>query len=312
MTVVVEMLAQQVLDTSPAHSWYVLARAVDYLGTALFLGGATFVALLWLAGAGERRTRRVLTTGWVLGLLATVAGIGLEGVWATQQPLDSQVLHQILQTDFGRVWVAKALLWVLAGVVLADLLQRQETAARSLAWRVGLLAVGVGLLRTIGMTGHSVDAADLGLAQVADFAHLLGMCLWVGGLVVLLFGVLPRREPEELAAVVPRYSRLALLSVASVVLAGVLMAWQVLGSVDALLHSGYGQILLVKIGILLVVLAAAQASKSWVGRRLHLAVAQRGNAAIVRPFVYSVAAETTLVLFILLAASFLVTASPGR
>jgi copper transport protein len=71
-------------------------------------------------------------------------------------------------------------------------------------------------------------------------------------------------------------------------------------------------VLLVKLAIFALVLAIAQASRGWVAHRLDFAVVLRGDAATVRPFVYSVAAETTLVVFVLVAASLLVTASPGR
>jgi copper transport protein len=294
-----------------ARSWYVLARLIDYLGIALFFGGSGFVALLWPAGSAVRATRRLLVTGWLLGVAGAVATILLEGVWVGAGPIGPPLVKQVLNTDFGRVWLAVALLWVLAGVVLADLLQRKEIAARSAAWRTGALAVGLGLLRAVGLTGHTSDAGTA-LVEIADLAHLLGMALWIGGLAVLLFGVLPRRQPEELARVVPRYSRLALVSVGTVVVAGVVLAWQSLGSVDALLRTDYGRILLIKVGVLAVVLAAAQASKTWVGRRLDFAVVLRGDARTVRPFVYSVTAETVLVVFVLLAASVLVTASPGR
>jgi putative copper export protein len=90
------------------------------------------------------------------------------------------------------------------------------------------------------------------------------------------------------------------------------LAWQTLGGLGRLFTTDYGQILLVKLAVLAVVLLAAQGSRSWVARRLDFAVVLRGDAATVRPFVYSVAAETTLVVVVLLAASFLVTASPGR
>jgi putative copper export protein len=74
----------------------------------------------------------------------------------------------------------------------------------------------------------------------------------------------------------------------------------------------YGRLLLVKLAIFALVLVIAQASRSWVAHRLDFAVVLRGDAATVRPFVYSVAAETTLVVFVIVAASLLVTASPGR
>jgi putative copper export protein len=304
------------MDLTSAKALYVLARCVDYAGMTLFIGGLFFLAMLWPDGGEQRQARRVLVTGWVLGLVGTVAGLGLQGVWVTQRSpadlFDPDLLGQVLTSQFGRIWFAKALLGVLGGVVLADLLQRGRRAATSTAWRVGAGAVSIGLLRTTGLTGHSAESAHPLLSQLADFGHLAGICAWIGGLAMLLFGVLSRREPGELAAVVPRYSKLAMASVLLVIVAGSVLALQTLGDVGRLFTTGYGQVLLVKLTVLAVVLLIAQGSKSWVSRRLDFAVVLRGDAATVRPFVYSVAAETTLVVVVLFAASLLVTASPGR
>jgi copper transport protein len=308
-------LAQAAAAEQAAHGWYVVARAVDYLGTALFIGGCVFVALLWPTGSGERRTRWLLGCGWALGLVGTLATLGLEGAWAAGLPpsaaVSMPVIGRILGIPFGRVWISKALVWVLAGVVLADLLQRRATAARSLAWRVGAGAVALGLIRTTGLTGHSTDLGSV-WSSLADLAHLTGVTLWIGGLAVLLVGVLPRRRPEDLAAILPGYSRLAMTSVTLIVLAGVFLAWRILGSVHALLHTGYGNVLLIKIGLLALVLMAAWVSKSWVSRRLDFALVLRGDVLTTRPLIYAVTAETVLLVFVVFAASFLVTANPGQ
>jgi copper transport protein len=274
------------------------------------------VAFQWPERTRVRATRRILITGWVLGLFGTVAAIGLEGVWAGQLPLraawDWHVIAQVLTLDFGREWSAKVLLWVLAAVVLADLLRRCDAAATSLAWRVGAGAVGIGLLRVIGLTGHSTDTRYTTIAAIADLVHLTGVSLWVGGLAVLLLAVLPRRRPDELAAVVPRYSRLALGSVLAVIAAGTVLASQLIGGIGALFDTGYGQLLLTKIALLAVILCAASASRAWIAHRLDFAVVLRGDAATVAPMVRSVAVETALTLLVLVAASFLVTANPGQ
>jgi len=297
-------------------TWYVLARCVDYFGMTLFTGGLFFLAFLWPDGAAHGRARKVVGTGWLLGFAGTVAGLGLQGAWAAQRPaadlFDWDLLGQVLDTQFGRVWFAKALLWLLAGVVLADLMQRGRAAATSTAWRVGAGVVTLGLLRTTGLTGHAVESGRPLLTQIADLVHLAGICAWIGGLAVLLFGVLSRRDPGELAAVVPRYSRLAMVSVFAVIVAGAVLAWQTVGGWDRLSTTDYGRTLVVKLLVLAVVLVLAQGSKSWVARRLDFAVVLRGDAATVRPFVHSVAAETALVIVVLVAASLLVTASPGR
>ncbi|WP_020659043.1 copper resistance D family protein [Amycolatopsis benzoatilytica] len=304
------------MEPGSAKFWYVLARSADYAGLAVFVGGLFFLALLWPSGADRRRARRVLVTGWVLGFAGTVAGLGLQGAWVAQRSpadlFDPDLLGQVLGGQFGRIWFAKALLWVLGGVVLADVLQRGRRAAVSTGWRVGAGVVAAGLLRTTGLTGHSAESSHPLVSQLADFGHLAGICAWIGGLAMLLFGVLSRRDPDELADVVPRYSKLALASVLVVIVAGVALAAETLGGFGRVFTSGYGRILLTKLAVLAVVLLFAQASKSWVARRLDFAVVLRGDAGAVRPFVYSVAAEATLVVVVLFAASLLVTASPGR
>jgi copper transport protein len=295
-----------------ARELYVFARVIDYLGIALFLGGCAFVSVLWPAGTTDWRTRRLLALGWLLGIAGTVAAIFFQAAWVVGQPVSWAVVQQFLTVQVGHVWFAKALLWILAAVVLADLLQRRERAARSTAWRVGAGAVGLGLLRMSGLTGHAVDASSRSLAEIAALLHLAGICAWFGGLTVLLLGVLPRRCADELATVTPKYSRLAMLSVVVIVAAGSTLAVQLLPSPGVLLTTNYGRLLLLKLAVFATILGIAQLSKRWVKRRLDFAVVLRGNSATVRPFVYSVATETVLVVAVLVAASLLVTANPGR
>jgi len=291
----------------------VAARWTGYLALALFVGGLAFVSLLWPGGAYEPRARALLGLAWTGGLLATLATLGLQGAYTSfgglRDALRPATFADVLTTEPGIVLAARGLMWVLAAVVLAALLQG---AARSPGWRVGALAVTFGLLRTTGMTGHNSEGGEPTWGAVADFVHLLGAALWIGGLAMLALAVLPRRRVGELAEVVPGYSRLAAVSVTGIVGAGLVLAWQVVGSYGALLHTSYGHLLLIKTAVLGGVLVAAYASRQWVRTRLDLAVLLRGDAATVRPFGYSVAAETGLVLVVLAVTSLLVTADPGR
>ncbi|MEV0735902.1 CopD family protein [Streptomyces sp. NPDC050549] len=294
----------------------VAARWTGYLSLALFVGGLAFVALLWPRGAGERRARVLLGLAWTCGLASTVASLGLQGAYAAlgglRDALRPATYADVLITEPGLALAARGLLWVLAAVVLAALLQGGARTARSPGWRVGAGAVALGLLRATGMAGHNSEGTEPTWGAVADLVHLLGVSLWIGGLTMLTVAVLPRREPGELAAVVPGYSKLAAVSVTAIVAAGLVLAWQIVGSYDALLHTSYGHLLLLKTGVLAVVLAAAWCSRQWTRTRLDLAVLLRGDAATVRPFGYSVAAETGLVLVVLAVTSLLVTADPGR
>jgi putative copper export protein/methionine-rich copper-binding protein CopC len=302
--------------TPSVRKGLVAARWTGYLSLALFVGGLAFVALLWPRGAGEPRARTLLGLSWTCGLLSTVASLGLQGAYAAlgglRDALRPATYADVLTTEPGLALAARGLLWVLAAVVLAALLQGGARTARSPGWRVGAGAVALGLLRATGMAGHNSEGTEPTWGAVADLVHLLGVSLWIGGLTMLTVAVLPRREPGELAAVVPGYSKLAAVSVTAIVAAGLVLAWQIVGSYDALLHTSYGRLLLLKTGVLAVVLAAAWCSRQWTRTRLDLAVLLRGDAATVRPFGYSVAAETGLVLVVLAVTSLLVTADPGR
>lgn len=297
------------------HNALVGVRILGFATTALFIGGLVFIAAIWPRGGSERRSRRLVAGAWALGLLAALAEIPLQAGYDALRPLsgvyDTSAISDLLNGQLGSELVARALLWVAAGIVLAALLQQAEQAAVSAGWRIGLAAVGFGLLRLTGMPGHDDTLHPLAGA-IADTVHLAGATVWIGGLAILLFGVLPRRRPDELAVVVRRFSNLALTSVTAILCAGVFLAWNLVGSFHALWSTSYGQLLLVKIGIVGTVLLLAQHSKAWVRHRLDVAVLLDGDGATVRPFVYSVAAETGLALAILVVAGVLVASNPGR
>jgi copper transport protein len=314
------LLAGAPVFESAAKTAYVTARAVEYAGTAVFYGGLLFVGLLWPDGAATPAVRRLLGGAWFVGAGATIAALDLEAAWARDGSagdlVDPHALPGLLATDFGREWAAMALLWLLAAVVVADLLRRGAAAARSLAWRVGALSVGLGTLRVFGLTGHARETAHPVLAQIADVVHLAGMATWIGGLAVLGVALLPRRDSAALEQVLPRYSTTALCCVVAILSSGAVLAWNLLGGLHDLVSTTYGHVLLVKLGLLALVLAAAGGSKTWVQHRLDFAVLLRGESGtgirLLRPLALSVAAETALLLGVLAVASVLVTADPGR
>ena len=282
------------------------ARTVGYLAMAVLIGGLFFVSLLWPAGAQEARTRAVLVTSVVAGALAAAAEVAIV-LWRADGSL---TLTTVLSEDFGRVYAAMVLLWLLAGVVVVGVVQGGAPAVRRLPWRVGALVVAVGLVRTTSMNAHASQAPEPFLGAVADVLHLTAVSAWVGGLVVLTVGLLPRRRLEELEDVVPRFSRVALVSVLMIVASGLLLVWQVIGPVDDFWATDYSRVLVVKMSILALVLLAAMKSKHWVDRSLAGAIAARRRTAV-RSIAASVAAETVLVVAVLGAASVLATSSPG-
>ena len=292
------------------------SRLLGYLALCLLCGGLVFIVTVWPAGADARRARAVLWTGLAAGLASSVAAVLFEAAYVervtTGEPLSLNGLTTFLDTPVGRLWAARVLLFLLALPVVRTLAVQGERAVRSTAWRLGAGAVGIGLLRTPGLLGHTAEARQGPVGSAADLVHMTGVAVWVGGLVLLAIVVLPRRNADELASIMPRFSALALVSVAGVVLAGAFMTWQLVGSVHSATSTHYGHMLLLKLGVVGGVLLAASRSKAWVGRRLEHAVVLGGDRITLRPLVLSVGTEVVLAVTALTVASVLVNTPPGR
>jgi copper transport protein len=138
------------------------------------------------------------------------------------------------------------------------------------------------VLLTTSLTSHGAGLrTGAGLGIVVDWLHVMGAAIWIGGLamLVLLVPVLaqssssPEAAPSLLPRVIARFSRAALLALAVLALSGTLQAALELGSWPELLASTYGQLVLVKIGLLLAMLALAALNT----RRGRQATADRGR-----------------------------------
>lgn len=291
-----------------AIAWLAAAsRVLGYLALALFIGGLLFVSALWPAGARERRTQGLLVIAVAAGIIAAVNAMVVV-LWRAS---GSTTLPQALTEDFGRVDAATVLLWLLAAVVVVAMVQGGERVVSGLAWRVGAIFVAAGLVRTAGMNAHATQTTEPLWGIVAGFLHLSAVSAWVGGLVMLTLCLLPRRRLAELEVVVPKFSKVAALSVLTIVGSGAILLWQIVASVDGFWATEYSRVLMLKLALFVLVMLAAMKSKHWVDRRLARAVVESRRPTATRSFVVSVAAETVLVVSVLGAAGVLVTSSPG-
>lgn len=282
------------------------SRALGYLGMVLLVGGLLFLALLWPEGAQVSRVRRLLATSVAAGLVAAIGSAGAVLWRASEQPVGD-----VLATDYGRAASAMVLLWVLAAVVVAGVLQLDTTAVRGVAWRVGAIIVSFGLIRVTGINAHATQGDDRTVGAIADFLHLLAVSAWAGGLVMLTVCVLPRASTDEVAQVVPRFSRVALLAVATLVSSGLLLLWDISRGIEGFWTTHYSRVLIIKLALFSLVILVAMKSRRWVQTALAEAVTAHRRTAV-RSFAVSVATETVLVIAVLAAASVLVTSSPGR
>ena len=293
-----------------------VARFASLLGVLVLCGGVAFLTLAWPAGAGVAAARRLLWSAWLLGTAGTLAALALSGPASRRLPMTSAVrtgvLRETLGTNAGHAWAARLLLCLLAVPVLRALSTQGRRAVRSVPWCIGAIAVGGALVRSTSLASHATEGSNELLGVVADAVHVGSAAVWLGGLAVLALVVLPRRDADELARVVPRFSSLAAVAVAVVIAAGTVLAWELVGGMQALVTTRYGRLLLVKIALVAGALAAARTSKAWVDRRLALTSVIGCDRAVITPFVLSVVTEVVLAGGVLTAASLLIATSPAR
>ena len=295
---------------------YVGVRWLLYLSIILAVGAVAFRTLV----IGPLRRRSAATPRWLahaatraagVGLLAAIAlaGAALLRLWAQAEairgaglPLDADRLTtMVTSTSWGTGWMLQlaAAALLLLGFALA---RRSPAPAGWALAAVGALLVCI----TPGLSGHAAAAARPALAMAADALHVLGASGWIGSLAVVILAGVPaalslQREERgsAVADLIRAFSPAALAFGALIALTGVTMAWIHLGEPTMLWASGYGRVLLVKLGVLL--LLGAIAAYNW--RRVK---PRLGDSAGTQTLRRSAASEIALAAFVLLVTAVLV------
>lgn len=218
--------------------------------------------------------------------------------------LDLTLLGQVLQTKTGAALVSRLLLLAAAALFVAVLFgtytrpsptapddgaahrpdgpppsspsssstasgskDEEDTRDPALGLAIGGTAIAVGLAASWAMSEHASTGLQPGVAMPVDVLHLLAMATWLGGLVALLVALYGTfdQAPVETAAV-RRFSRLAFGSVLVLMATGIYQSWRQTGSWQALTGTRYGQLLLIKIGLVVLLVGLAWASRRWTGR----------------------------------------------
>ena len=309
---------------------YAVIRFVAFAALVLLVGGFAFLAFVWPAGAGWARARRVLWAAWAAAVVTTVVGIPIQGVYAAGLPLakvtSSTVLRGVFDERFGKVWGLRLILLVLMAGILVALGRRgaPDRADRLPGPVVGGGALlGAGLLLTPGLAGHASTQDLVPLALASDVVHLVAVSLWLGGLALLALAVLPRRRPDELAAVVPRFSKVAFGAVVAILVTGVFQGWREVRSKAALTDTTYGKLLIIKVVLFALLVGLGYLSRRHVQARYRVPAASRlsfgPGAATADPesetvsrLRRTVGAETVVAVVVLAVTALLVNAQPAR
>ena len=226
----------------------------------VFCGGVLLAAMLargrepaaWLipAAAGHRPltdARRLWRFTVRVGVVAVLAGAltVLADADAAAGSLSAHSLHAYFFTNLA----GEARVVMLAALVIAAWLAVRR------APRFSSVFVVVALV-ALALSGHANSAHPRALALGSDLLHLLAASVWLGGIAHIAWVWLPRvgllDEQERRAVmggVLAHFGRIALPAFVILAIAGLTNAVIEMGSVSALWHDGYGQVLLVKVAL---------------------------------------------------------------
>lgn len=288
-------VSAQTSDDGLVGRLYGLGRYVSYAGFVVMAGGAAFVLACWRRGAGVRAVQRLVVSGWLALTSATLALLMLRGSYTRSGEIgdvfDLTLLGEVLQTKTGAALVSRLLLLAAAALFIAVLFgayarpsattapddgapqeatdpgEDEEKRDLTFGLAIGGTVVAAGLAASWAMSEHASQGLQPGIAMPVDVVHLLAVAVWLGGLTTLLVALYraPADTPVDRDAV-RRFSRLAFGSVVTLVVTGVYQSWRQLGSWSAFTDTWYGQLLLVKIGLMVVLVGIASVSRRWTSR----------------------------------------------
>ncbi|MEX2103445.1 MAG: CopD family protein, partial [Gaiellaceae bacterium] len=271
---------------------------------------------LVLALGSARRELRQRLYG-LLGLLATaLAGVALIGLplqgaaasgFSVVEAFSWDVVSAVADTRFGEASLIRAAL--AATLALTALALRNGNAKNETPLAVLAAVLAGGMLVTPSASGHASVSGPLSF--VADIAHIQAAAAWTGGLAFLVLGLVLAREDRWPLATrsVPRFSTMAMVSVAVLIVAGTINGYLQVRTWSALWETKYGLLLLGKIGLLLPLLALGAYNNRFAVPRL-----KAGLASVLerRRFLQAASVELALMIAVVAVTAVLVNAPPAK
>ncbi len=184
------------------------------------------------------RLAAVAATVWATagGLVVLLSFADLAGLPLSSPGFLPQMFRFVLELEVTRIALIGAGVAVVVAVGSALSTRRAPTAWLAVATLVAIVM--------FALTGHVGGSASHEDAVNSLGVHLLGVSVWVGGLIALV--ILRPRLGRDLGVTVSRYSVLAGWAFAAVALSGIQQAWLRVGSLGGFGETAYGRVVLVK------------------------------------------------------------------
>lgn len=246
----------------------VALRAGSFLCLAALVGACAVAALVWAPAArrggkdsqgASLSTLRTLLL-WGAGNAGAFAALTLAWFAYALGLSASEGASVSLSTPFALSMVARIGLAGGAGALLLAARRRPTIATRRFdPLLFGAFAGALGAVGATSAAGHAAASGALGGAGVAlDALHLGAVTTWVGGLMALVTlrpALVAPHVSDVVAPALQRFSRLATVCVAAVLVGGLWLALLEVETADRLLSTTFGNLVLAKILLFLPIVS---------------------------------------------------------
>ena len=231
-------------------------RVLSYAGYVLLAGTFTFWSVVWPDGRRNRRLIALTLAGTAAMIIGTLAGPAIQLIFG------DRLLGDIITPLGGAAQLGRLAALVAAMCFLPDIISGAVVGWRRFVALTLVLVIAASMVAQSDAIGGPWEIAKI----AATGLHVLATCAWLGGLVALAAVLIPGEKVQELDRLIPRFSRVAQLSVVTLVVTGVVHALAVAGGVYQLASSRYGLVLLIKITIFGLMLLMGNEGRKYAAR----------------------------------------------
>ncbi len=214
-------------------------RVLTYAGYVLVAGTLTFWSVVWPDGRRNQRLVMLALAGTAAMIIGTLAGPTIQMIFG------GRLLGDIVSPLGGAAQLARLAALVAAIFFLPDIISGAVVGWRRILALTLVVVIAASMVAQSNAIGGPWEVAKI----AATGLHVLATCAWLGGLLALATVLIPGEKVQELDQVIPRFSRVAQLSVVTLMVTGIVHALAVAGGVYQLASSRYGLVLLIKVSI---------------------------------------------------------------
>ena len=223
----------------------VLFRGAALTFQSLTVGGLVFLKYMLQPVSGGSSEIRDASLRWIRCFAVALAFTQLAFLLA-----NSAILMQSAEITFADILGANFLLAGFLGIAASSTIVIFSKPGRDLG-HLFLLFPPLAIVFSSVLTSHSVARLDYRMPLfVLTALHQLATAAWLGGLPYLLIAIRYSPSDDFTCQLSRRFSRLALFSVGILAIAGTLLSFAYVGSVNAIYGSSYGAMVATKVLLL--------------------------------------------------------------